>query len=336
MLDTILCCPACGAADLHEPVCSACGYRVDVDDGLIDLRTDKDYDTFLDSADYDAAHGITGAPDPTVFQQYRDFLAGIGISTAGTVLEIACGSGQLTASMVLAGDFDAIHCGDISPAFMQRLMRRVEAIDSTTRVDRYLFDANRLPFADQSVDFVFGNSVLHHFAEFERTLADARRVLKPGGAACFGEPMMDGHIYVALAAGLIHRAAEVSGDESVTPRHLRALKIMSARPQKKMGNLHGDRSQLRDIEDKFQFPAQLLQDLGPELGYSRVHVERAGADYDLGGMVRHRMERVFRNVNVSPEPLERYAYVFAALTEDLGRPLTGYIHPYFSKIAFVR
>lgn len=44
-------------------------------------------------------------------------------------------------------------------------------------------DAVRLPFADESVDVVFSYSVLQHFAreDVQKTLAEIKRVLKPGG-----------------------------------------------------------------------------------------------------------------------------------------------------------
>jgi ubiquinone/menaquinone biosynthesis C-methylase UbiE len=44
-------------------------------------------------------------------------------------------------------------------------------------------DAENLPFADDSFDFVYSNGVLHHSADTARTLAEVRRVLKPGGRA---------------------------------------------------------------------------------------------------------------------------------------------------------
>ncbi|MHC8508155.1 MAG: class I SAM-dependent methyltransferase [Rhodospirillales bacterium] len=44
-------------------------------------------------------------------------------------------------------------------------------------------DAERLPFADDSFDIVYSNGVLHHTPDTEKAVAEARRVLKPGGRA---------------------------------------------------------------------------------------------------------------------------------------------------------
>jgi SAM-dependent methyltransferase len=52
---------------------------------------------------------------------------------------------------------------------------------------------NPLPFADQSFDIVAGFGVLHHLEgePLKRCLAEVSRVLKPGGAAYFHEPIED-------------------------------------------------------------------------------------------------------------------------------------------------
>lgn len=46
-------------------------------------------------------------------------------------------------------------------------------------------DANRLPLADESVDVVFSNLMLHHCPAPEAVLREARRVLRSGGVVLF-------------------------------------------------------------------------------------------------------------------------------------------------------
>lgn len=44
-------------------------------------------------------------------------------------------------------------------------------------------DAERLPFADDTFDIVYSNGVLHHTRDTEAAIAEAYRVLRPGGKA---------------------------------------------------------------------------------------------------------------------------------------------------------
>jgi len=46
-------------------------------------------------------------------------------------------------------------------------------------------EAERLPFADNSFDLVFGHAVLHHLPDLTRRSVKFRRVLKPGGVLLF-------------------------------------------------------------------------------------------------------------------------------------------------------
>ena len=102
------------------------------------------------------------------------------------VLEIGCGRGVGTeilldrfgASRVLALDLDP----DMLARAAQRLRRHIPE-----RVTLGLADAARLPVADESVDAVFDFGIVHHVPEWRSALAEARRVLRPGGRLYFEE-----------------------------------------------------------------------------------------------------------------------------------------------------
>jgi ubiquinone/menaquinone biosynthesis C-methylase UbiE len=51
-------------------------------------------------------------------------------------------------------------------------------------------DAHHMEFADESFDLVVGRGILHHL-EFDLALKEIQRVLRPGGAAVFIEPLAD-------------------------------------------------------------------------------------------------------------------------------------------------
>src|SRR4029434_9789677 len=75
-------------------------------------------------------------------------------------------------------------------------------------------DAGRLPYPDRSMDAVFGFSVLHH-VDLEPTLAEMRRVLRPGGMIWFSEPnMLNPQVAVEKNVRVIGRWLQNSDDET--------------------------------------------------------------------------------------------------------------------------
>jgi SAM-dependent methyltransferase len=49
-------------------------------------------------------------------------------------------------------------------------------------------NAEATDFADGTFDLVFGSGILHHL-DYDKAMAELRRVLKPGGRCCFTEPL---------------------------------------------------------------------------------------------------------------------------------------------------
>jgi SAM-dependent methyltransferase len=60
-----------------------------------------------------------------------------------------------------------------------------------------VFDADRLPFADQQFDAVFAGEIIEHMPDVAITLAEWRRVLKPGGVVIVTTPNRERLLAVA-------------------------------------------------------------------------------------------------------------------------------------------
>jgi SAM-dependent methyltransferase len=104
-------------------------------------------------------------------------LQGQGLS--GQALEIGSGSGAMAAQLLrkfpdlrlIATDYDNHMVGRA-----QRTLAQFGTRATTQRVD-----AAALPFADASFDVVLSFAMLHHVGNWRRAVAEAIRVLRPGG-----------------------------------------------------------------------------------------------------------------------------------------------------------
>ena len=91
------------------------------------------------------------------------------------ILDAGCGSGPLSAALRGRG---AVVTGIDSSAGMLALARRRLGDD----VALHVVDLrDRLPFADGAFDDVVASLVLHYLEDWGPTLAELRRVLRPGG-----------------------------------------------------------------------------------------------------------------------------------------------------------
>jgi ubiquinone/menaquinone biosynthesis C-methylase UbiE len=112
-------------------------------------------------------------------------------------LEIGAGTGYFTLNMLRAGLIERATCSDISPGMLSALRANARRLGLAVQTVRA--DAERLPFADQSFDLVFGHAVLHHVPDLPRAFAEFERVLAPGGTLLFaGEPSRYGDRLSAL------------------------------------------------------------------------------------------------------------------------------------------
>jgi len=102
-------------------------------------------------------------------------LALVGDAAGRRILDAGCGSGPLFAALREKG---AVVTGfDQSAAMVEHARRRLGE-DADLRVADL---AEPLPFADAEFDDVVASLVLHYLRDWAPTLAEFRRVLKPGG-----------------------------------------------------------------------------------------------------------------------------------------------------------
>jgi demethylmenaquinone methyltransferase/2-methoxy-6-polyprenyl-1,4-benzoquinol methylase len=139
--------------------------------------------------------------------------------SAARVLDLACGTGDLTLLLARRYRDGEVIGVDLSPAMLARARRRRGARGLSFR----LGDLCRLPFASERFDLVTGGYALRNAPSLGAALSEVWRVLKPGGTAAFLDFSKSPHplaqrlqirllgLWGGIWGWLLHRNPEVYG-----------------------------------------------------------------------------------------------------------------------------
>ena len=97
-----------------------------------------------------------------------------------TVVDLSCGSGFMSRLFTKSGRFGNIVSADLSPNMLQETRRRFLE-EGLTPPETVRLDSAKLPFADNSVDFLHAGAAMHCWPRLPQALAEVHRVLKPRG-----------------------------------------------------------------------------------------------------------------------------------------------------------
>lgn len=142
-------------------------------------------ESFAQSADRDQVNDYDGFAEAYSAENENNFvnayyerpamLALAGDVAGRRILDAGCGSGPLSAAL---RDRGAVVTGIDASAGMLALARRRLGDEVALHVVDL---SDRLPFADGAFDDVVASLVLHYLEDWGPTLAELRRVLRPGG-----------------------------------------------------------------------------------------------------------------------------------------------------------
>ncbi|MFF8029475.1 class I SAM-dependent methyltransferase [Streptomyces sp. NPDC007896] len=130
----------------------------------------NDYDSFAEAYSAETENNLVNA-----YYARPAMLALAGDVAGRRILDAGCGSGPLSAAL---RDRGAVVTGIDASAGMLALARRRLGDDVALHVVDL---SDRLPFDDGAFDDVVASLVLHYLEDWGPTLAELRRVLRPGG-----------------------------------------------------------------------------------------------------------------------------------------------------------
>jgi len=112
---------------------------------------------------------------------FVDRLLELGIDRCKTALDLGTGPGDIP--ILLCGPTSdlSITAVDLAYSMLELAKHKVELAGLPRRITLAQMDVKQIDLPDDSFDAVFSNTILHHIPEPAAMLAEAARVLKPGG-----------------------------------------------------------------------------------------------------------------------------------------------------------
>ena len=184
-----------------------------------------------------------------------------GITDADAIVEFGCGFGNSTLALLDLFPRARVVATDISPNLLAILNRLLAARGLSDRCTAVAMDAQKDYVRAESADLVVGSAILHHLAEPAPFVAQAMRILRPGGAAIFFEPFEGGHAVLRLLCQEIVREAGRRDDNGPAVRLARWV-VTGFAPQIFRDALPGWQSR----NDKWVFPRAVIDDIARKAG----------------------------------------------------------------------
>lgn len=155
--------------------------------------------------------------------QWRDghaaLIAPAEVGAGQVVIDFGCGPGGLSVELARrVGPEGRVLAMDINPAFLERTRTLAATEGLADRVETRLLEGDAIPLADASADRVVCKNVLEYVADPARTVAEFRRVLRPGGiahvsdsdwGAVIVEPDAAGFARIMAAAAIAFRTPHI-------------------------------------------------------------------------------------------------------------------------------
>ena len=167
------------------------------------------------------------AKDPT-FTAYREaYLALIDLPRSAAVLDLGCGTGVVARAIAARDDFAGTVTGvDQSPEFIAAAEQLTAADGVSDRVDFVVGDAHDLDLPAASFDAAVAHTLVSHVRDPLAVLAEAARVVRPGGHVA----IFDGD-YGSLTFGSAHAGLGQAMERAIQLTIMSSPRVMRELPR---------------------------------------------------------------------------------------------------------
>jgi ubiquinone/menaquinone biosynthesis C-methylase UbiE len=115
----------------------------------------------------------------------RFILKHLGDVQGKVLLDLGCGAGENSVYFAKRGAICT--ASDYSPGMVEVALKLAE--NNGVSITGCTANAMALDFADDTFDIVYASNLLHHLPDPKTCIREMHRVLKPGGKACFWDPL---------------------------------------------------------------------------------------------------------------------------------------------------
>ena len=165
---------------------------------------------------------------PKFLHMMGEYLEGMGIDGAGSVLDVGCGTGVVARTIARRAGFRGRITGiDLSPSLIATAQRLARSEASAERIDFRAGDSQSLELADASFDAVIAHTLISHVDHPQGVLEELTRVVKPGGTI----GIFDGD-YASITFGTDDPERGRAMDEAIIAAIVTNPRVMREMPQR--------------------------------------------------------------------------------------------------------
>ncbi len=316
-------CPDCSGrltADFDQELrCSRCERTIRLVDGVIDFAGDR----HKPPAGSDRYHGVTeenGLLGSRLPSRIKHAAGGRWPATLGDVIELGCGLGAMTETVVMDENVRHVLAVDsdlaVAGACRARIAGLDPAADRSGKLTFAAFDGGLSAIRDAVADTVIATAALSSIGDTRGFLTSVHRTLRIGGRAVFVVPnrRYQQVVCLAIAEALTQRFAR----DGVWPADCWPAMARVAELRKLLVH-RDDAGFLGTLEEKHLFDSDALENLAKEIGFATAELIPLDPD-PAGGET---ITQLCRDAGATDD----FALAFGPLAATVGRAFLDLLRP---------